>query len=123
MKTGKLKVYVGKNQHPDFRVDGKYHSYYIVEEHYDPRTAVNHDEEYLPPEKPGTKGTYRRRGDYMVGPGFFDPDYCKEVQPCECSPSIIFEEYGLVRTLPNHSDHEESGFGKSYKYVVNQDDC
>ena len=59
----------------------------------------------------------------MVGSGFFNPDYCKEVQLCECSPSIIFEEYGLVRTLPNHSDHGDGGFGESYKYVVNQDDC
>lgn len=123
MKTGKLKVYVGKLQQPDFRTDGKYHTYYVVEEHYGPRTATLHDEEYVRPTATGKKGTYRRRGDYMVGSGFFNPESCKEVQLCECSPSIIFEEYGLVRTLPNHSDHEEGGFEDPYKYVVNQDDC
>lgn len=112
MKQGKLKVYVGKYAHPDMKTDQKYHIYYVVEEGYQPRTALMHDEEYIPDPNRTGKGTYRRRGDYMVGAGFFDPDYCKEIQPCECSPCIIFEEYNLVREVPNHPE---------CKYVVNQE--
>lgn len=122
MKKGKLKVYVGKYATPDMKTDQKYHNYYIVEEGYPPRTATMHDEEFIPPEVAGKKGSYRIRGDYMVGEGFFDPDYCKEVQPCECSPSVIFEMYGLVRDLPNHSDHYEGGFEKPYSFVVNPEE-
>ena len=121
MKQGKLKVYVGKYQTPDMRVDQKYHSYYVVEEGYQPRTAMDHMEKYIPDPTGKGKGSYSRLGDYMVGPGFFDPDYCKEVQPCECSPCILFEEYGLVRSFPTHSDHAEGGFEKPYKFVVNQE--
>lgn len=104
-----MNVYVRKNEKK--ADDGLYHCYVTEDssnrflEHYEKRDTPD--------------GSWRKCGDYYVGPDLFSKESAIKVMPHECVPSIAFETANMVIGIPSGNDHEEGGISVS-RFVVDE---
>lgn len=102
-----IKVYVRKTDRK--ASDGLYHHYYVEEK----TGCIEHFERFNP------DGYWQTLGDYMVGPSLFNKDEAIPVKPSECSVSCMFENAGMVISIPSGDDHAEDGISIS-RFVVDE---
>lgn len=81
-----MNVYVRKGEQK--AEDGLYHNY-VIETKSD--QFLEHREKRDTPDN-----SWRKCGDYYVGPGLFTKEDAIKVAPSECTPSIGFEEVNTI---------------------------
>ena len=101
-----MKVYVNKTEKKGN--DDLYHHYFVE----DKLGFTEHLERF-------DGGFWHKTGDYMVGPSLFSKENAVLVKPSECSVSCMFENAGMVVSIPSGDDHADGGIRIS-KFVVDE---